>query len=146
MEDFLIKLKQIGVFTFAMALWYFIFRWVLLGSTGDSAEDWLNNVTSLVIALYSLAFLGYNMYLTYYPRAKHPNLLLIRLYLLSTLCLWIWNLYCLGEMISLFIKEFTPINFGYLMLDVSILSYYTILVRFCYATYTNKIYTPITKI
>lgn len=146
MDEFINKLQKIGNFTFAVSVWYYIFRWVLLGSTGDSADDWLNNVSSLVIALYSIGFLGYTMYLTYYPNAKHPNVLGIKIFLLSTMCLWIWNLYCLGEMIDLFIHEFTPINFGYLMLDVSILSYYTILVRLCYVTYTNKIYTPITKI
>ena len=126
--------KYLKISTLVLLFWYVGLRGILLAMSNESSIDWMKNPTGTSIALCSLVYLGFAY--AFLP-IKKPTY-----FILATIGLFLANLYCLEEMTKLFIHDFTLINFAYFLLDCYILSYYSVMWRYCCITSDNKILCP----
>lgn len=132
--------KYLKINTLIMLSWYGCLRWVFLAISNQTSVDWLQNPISFFIAMYSIMYLGFTIALLMFS-TKKPSY-----FVGASIALFIANAYCLIEMTNLFIKDFTVVNFAYFLLDCYILSYYTVMWRFCCMTSDNKILCPTVNI
>lgn len=109
--------------------WYGVARWILLDKSNDTSQAWLENPLGTFIALVSI------VYLVYFIISKTPQKSIF--FWIATSMLWIVNCYFLFIMFVEFIKISSPINYGYVMLDIAILSYYSLKIIFCLMTKNN---------
>jgi hypothetical protein len=126
--------KYLKISTLVLLFWYVGLRGILLAMSNESSIDWMKNPIGTSIALCSLVYLGFAY--AFLP-IKKPTY-----FILATMGLFLANLYCLEEMTKLFIHDFTLINFAYFLLDCYILSYYSVMWRYCCITSDNKILCP----
>jgi hypothetical protein len=130
--------KYLKISTLALLFWYVGLRGILLAMSNESSIDWMKNPIGTSIALCSLVYLGFAY--AFLP-TKKPTY-----FILATMGLFLANLYCLEEMTKLFIHDFTLINFAYFLLDCYILSYYSVMWRYCCMTSDNKILCPFANV
>jgi hypothetical protein len=124
--------NQLKVFSGFMLAWYGIARWILLDKSNDTSEAWLLNPLGTFVALATIVYLAYFLIFKI-PQKFVPFIF----FSISTGLLWAINCYFLFLMTTELIKVFSPINFGYFMLDIVILSYYSLMIVFCYMTNNN---------
>jgi hypothetical protein len=108
--------------------WYGGMRWILLASSNIDSKEWLANSFGTLLAFASIIYI---LYFVIFGRVN-------RLFVFITLAMWLCNLWCLIDMTRIFIHDFTPVNFGYEFLDISILTYYTLVLRYCALTVKNQ--------
>lgn len=130
--------KYLKISTLVLLFWYVGLRGILLAMSNESSIDWMKNPIGTSIALCSLVYLSFAY--AFLP-TKKPTY-----FILATMGLFLANLYCLEEMTKLFIHDFTLINFAYFLLDCYILSYYSVMWRYCCITSDNKILCPLVNI
>ena len=121
--------NTLKIFSGFLLSWYGIARWILLDKSNDTAQAWLENPLGTFVALVSI------VYLVYFIISKTPQKSIF--FWIATSMLWAVNCYFLFIMLFEFIKVSSPINFGYVMLDVAILSYYSLEIVFCLMTKNN---------
>ena len=118
------KLKVAAAF---LLVWYGVARWMVLGITNDF--EWLGNSFGNFIALVSIVYLVYNI--------MHDKHSIKPVVIDATFFLTAVNAYFLTTMFFAFLADKTPSNFGYVMLDVYILGFYTIMLKSCYMNLHN---------
>ena len=124
--------NQLRIFSGFMLTWYGVARWILLDKSNDTSQAWLENPLGTFVALISI------VYLVYFLIFKTPQKFVPFVFFsIATGFLWVTNCYFLFIMSIEFVKVFSPINFGYLMLDIAILSYYSLMIVYCYMTNNN---------
>ncbi len=121
--------NTLKIFSGFLLAWYGVARWILLDKSNDTAQAWLENPLGTFVALVSI------VYLVYFIISKTPQKSIF--FWIATLMLWAVNCCFLFIMLFEFIKVSSPINFGYVMLDVAILSYYSLEIVFCLMTKNN---------
>lgn len=129
------KLKVGAAFLLA---WYGFARWIMLGMTNDISVAWLSNPLGNFVALVSIVYLVYTV-VKYAPMKSE-------LYVDTTYALTAINAYFLVTMFFDFMHQKTMANFGYVMLDVYILLFYSAMLRLCYLTNKNTNITPHVKV
>ena len=106
-----------------LIVWYGIARWILLSTSNPESQTWasntLGNSMAIVIGVYLLAF----VFMSTIQKSK--------LYFFVTIVLTLFNAWCLSGMCGIFIKDPSPVNFGYVMLDISILTFFNVMCIFC---------------
>jgi hypothetical protein len=125
-----LDIKKLKIASGFLLAWYGFARWVLLAITNQNAADWLANPVANFVALVSTAYMGYVIY------QKTPTM--YHAFVATTRFLFVVNFYFLYTMIVVFIQDRSTINFGYLMLDIFIVFYYSIMLKLCYMTNCNK--------
>jgi divalent metal cation (Fe/Co/Zn/Cd) transporter len=124
--------NQLRIFSGFMLAWYGIARWILLDKSNDTSQSWLENPLGTFVALISIVYFVY--FLIFKTRKNSYPFVFFSI---ATGLLWVTNCYFLFIMAIEFVKVFSPINFGYLMLDIAILSYYSLMIVYCYMTNDN---------
>lgn len=122
--------NHLKIFSAFLLSWYGILRWILLDKSNDTSQAWLINPFGTFVALISIVYLVYFI-ITKCPQKSYG-------FIFATFILFLVNLYFLFVMSCDFIQVFNPINFGYLTLDIFILSYYGLTLSLCYMTKFNK--------
>lgn len=122
-NNILLKVSSLILFS-----WYGIFRWIILNNGNPESHDWLSNPMGNFIAMITI------LYLINFIFSTKIN----KLFIVSTIALFILNIWCLIKMTIIFINDCSPINFGYEVMDISILFYYVVMMRYCYLTYHNN--------
>lgn len=122
--------NQLKVFSGFLLTWYGIARWLMLGAGNDTSTTWLTNSFGNIVALFSIAYLVYSLIIIT-PQKQS-------LFILSSIIMFLINLDFLIIMTKEFIEIPSQINFGYLMLDIAILCYYSLVLKLCFMTKFNK--------
>ena len=104
-------------------IWYGIGRWLLLPNSNPVSHDWslniLGNSMAVITIVYLLAFIFIK------------NIEKTKAFFTITLALTGFNLYCLILMGDIFINDPSPINFGYNIMDLCILTFFNVMCVFC---------------
>ena len=115
------------IFSGFLLFWYGILRWILLDKSNNS---WVYNNFGNIVAFISIVFILNFLYIQIPQK--------IKIFIISTIGLFFINFYFLCLMTIEFIKFSSPMNFGFLILDVTILTYYCLMIKLCYMTNLNK--------
>lgn len=127
-------INSIKLFSAFLLVWYGIARWMVLAGTNQESIDWLANSTGNFVALLSIGYLIY----TILNIDKLKNYMSYVSYIALSTGLWVMNAKFLADMIAIYLKSKLAADFGFVMLDIAILAYYTLILRYCYITSTNK--------
>jgi hypothetical protein len=122
--------NQLKVFSGFLLAWYGIARWLMLGAGNETSIAWLTNSFGSIVALFSIVYLIYSL-ITITPQKQS-------LFILSSIIMFLINLDFLVIMTKEFIEIPSQINFGYFMLDIAILCYYSLILKLCFITKFNK--------
>jgi len=120
----------VKIFSAFLLMWYGIARWIILGITNEASIDWLTNSFGNFIAVCSIVYLLFSIF--------KPNPQKVKWFVDVTKALTGINAYFLVTMIAIYLKSKSMADFGYLMLDISILSYFIIVLKICYMTNDNS--------
>jgi hypothetical protein len=112
--------------------WYGIGRWLLLPNSNPASHDWSLNILGNSMAILTIAYLLAFIFITNIEKSK--------LFFAGTIALTAFNLYCFITMGDIFIGDPSLINFGYVMMDFCILTFFNVMCIFCkYTVYgTNQ--------
>jgi hypothetical protein len=110
-------------------IWFAMIRWIMLSLSNAEAQKWGADPVGNTMAILITVYLLYVMF------ANKPQL--NNIFFGVTLGLVGYNLWCLYTMTKIFIADFSPINFGYEMLDINILSFFVIVAIRCKMTIRN---------
>jgi hypothetical protein len=126
-----------------LLVWYGVARWMVLAGANNESIDWLANSTGNFIALFSILYLIYTI-INIDKVGKNTAVKIM--FISSSMYLWLINAKFLADMIAIFGKSHSSVDFGFVMLDVAVLAYYTIVLRFCKLTLNNKVSTDVANI
>ncbi len=124
-------MNQIKNFAWMLFIWYFFLRWIILNNSNSTSQDWGSNPFGNILALSTI------VYLFYFIVTTNPTKSVI--FRISTIALWLSNLAALLMMTKIFKSDPTPLNFGYEMLDIFILLFYSVLLLLCFMGIYNNI-------
>ena len=130
----MIILKQILAHPFAFALfcWYACLRWILLPVANADSMLWGNNSIGNFGAIASAIFLAY------YIVKDIPKGIYSSTWLIATVFLGFYNIWCLWDMTGIFVRDVSLINTAFMALDLYILAFYIgMIIRVCH-TIDNK--------
>lgn len=125
--------KIIGISSSILLSWYAIFRWIILDKSNQAAIDWLSDPMGNLTAILSIVYMLYTLYKLY--DNKVPQNAITTSFVTPMLCFI--NFAFLLQMIAIFVKGPNLQNMFYLLLDIFILFYYTVMVKLCYMTNRN---------
>ena len=113
--------------------WYGYVRWIMLPLTNAESILWGQNQFGAFIAILSGVYLGY------YIIKDIPKGIYSSIWLITTMGLGMFNVWCLYGMTGIYVKDMSLINVGYMILDISILTFYILMLNKCLMTIKNTV-------
>ncbi len=113
--------------------WYGFLRWYLLPVTNAESILWGKNQFGAFMAIVSA------VYLIYYISRDIPKGVYSGVWLVTTLGLGAFNVWCLYGMTGIYLRDMSIINFMYECLDISILTFYILMIVKCAMTIQNTV-------